>query len=117
MKILPVLICPQRGMFLEVALLLAWGFASSGCGTAKRIPAARDNYDLARLYREDQMDRTPINNAQIDWKKMQANDLLREGRVKEIYRAKQLSTGADYYYAAVILQHANTADEYLLAHE
>jgi hypothetical protein len=75
---------------------------------------AEDNKELAQLYREDQDDRKP---ADIDWSAVQPRDRKREARVKELYTEDRLRTGADYYHAAMILQHAPTPEDYLLAHE
>ena len=37
--------------------------------------------------------------------------------MKEIYSQNQLRTGNDYFNAALVLQHSNTPEDYLLAHE
>lgn len=44
-------------------------------------------------------------------------DEARELRVKELIQAGALTTGADYFHAAMILQHASEPDDYLLAHD
>jgi quercetin dioxygenase-like cupin family protein len=76
--------------------------------------AAPEGDELARLYREDQDDRKGGN---IDWEKVGPRDQQREARVRELYKADKLHTGADYYHAAMILQHGRRPDDYLLAHE
>jgi len=77
----------------------------------------KDNEELARLYKEDQADRTPPAGKEIDWHAVSERDLAREARVKELYKTNQLKTGADYYHVAMVLQHASTPEDYLLAHE
>ncbi len=77
----------------------------------------RDNEELARLYKEDQADRTPMNGKPIDWNVVGPRDRAREARVKELYTTNQLRTGADYYHVAMVLQHADAPEDYLLAHE
>ena len=77
----------------------------------------KDNPELARLYQEDQSDRQPKDGKPIDWKVVDPRDKEREKRVKELYSTNQLRTGADYYHVAMVLQHATTAEDYLLAHE
>jgi len=79
--------------------------------------AAKDGEELARLYREDQADRMPPPGQIIDWPAVLPRDRAREARVKELYRSGALQTGADYYHAAMILQHASAPEDYLLAHE
>lgn len=76
-----------------------------------------DNEELERLFREDQLDRSEMNGRPIDWKAVDARDKTREKRVKELYASNQLYTGADYYHVAMVLQHASTPEDYLLAHE
>ena len=80
-------------------------------------PATSDNPELARLMAEDQADRTPDDAKSIDWKIVGPRDAARLKRVKELYVQNQLKTGGDYYHAAMILQHGDAADDFLLAHE
>jgi hypothetical protein len=80
-------------------------------------PATRDNPELARMMDEDQADRTPDDPKSIDWKIVGPRDAARLKRVKELYAQNQLKTGRDYYHAAMILQHGDVADDFLLAHE
>ena len=77
----------------------------------------KDNSELARLFQEDQADRTSKDGKPIDWNTVDARDKVREKRVKELYSTNQLRTGADYYHVAMVLQHASAAEDYLLAHE
>lgn len=77
----------------------------------------KDNQELARLMDEDQADRTPPAGKTIDWKTVAARDESRLKRVKEIYSQDQLRTGNDYFNPALVLQHSNTPEDYLLAHE
>ena len=37
--------------------------------------------------------------------------------MKELYAQYRLQTGADYYHAAMLLQHGDVPEDYLLAHE
>jgi len=76
-----------------------------------------DNAELARMYEEDQADRKPADGKSIDWSVVNPRDKAREKRAKEIYLANGLRTGADYYHVAMILQHAELPEDYLLAHE
>src|SRR5207244_3446913 len=74
-----------------------------------QTPAAadqpKDNEELARLYREDQGDRTPGAGKTIDWAVVGPRDREREARIKELYKADELHTGADFFHAAMVLQH------------
>ncbi len=66
---------------------------------------------------EDQADRTRDDAKSIDWKIVDPRDAARLKRVKELSAQNQLQTGGDYYHAAMILQHSEVAEDYLLAHE
>ena len=66
--------------------------------------------DLKAVYDDDQNDRTNINAASMQrdaQRREQVHRLLSEGRVQ---------TGEDYYYAAMVYQHGQTPQDYLLAH-
>ena len=77
----------------------------------------KDNSELARLFQEDQADRTTKDGKPIDWKTVEPRDRAREKRVKDLYATNELHTGADYYHVAMVLQHASAPEDYLLAHE
>ncbi len=105
---------------------LVWLLAGAGCAGADR-PAVRyasgapqsgdDNVDLARCYAEDQADRLPPDGTAIDWTLVMPRDKAREQQVKALYCSGALHTAADFHHAAMILQHADAPDDYLLAHE
>jgi hypothetical protein len=78
---------------------------------------AQDDPELARLYDQDQADRSPAEGKAIDWEVVGRRDREREARVKELYEAGGLRTGKDYHRAAMVLQHAPRPEDYLLAHE
>jgi hypothetical protein len=59
----------------------------------------------------------PGEGKMIDWSVVAPRDRLRESRVKALYQSGFLHTGKDYHRAAMVLQHAHQADDYLLAHE
>lgn len=73
--------------------------------------------ELKRLFDEDQADRTTAPGKNIDWESVSMRDEAREQRVKELLRGGAFQSGADYYHAAMILQHSPEANDYLLAHD
>ncbi len=75
-----------------------------------------DNPELTRMFQEDQGDRKPGLHG-IDWAAVKPRDDARLARTRELYVAGALRTGADWWHAALILQHSSEADDYLLAHE
>jgi hypothetical protein len=80
-------------------------------------PPSSDNAELARLYEEDQADRMPVAGKSINWSVVGPRDKKRQARVFELYEQGELRTGKDYRRAAMVLQHAEKPDEYMLAHE
>jgi hypothetical protein len=79
-------------------------------------PLPSDNGELAQMFRDDQDDRKPGLHG-IDWAVVSPRDDARLKRTRELYASGALRTGADWLHAALILQHSNDADDYLLAHE
>src|SRR5262249_11192441 len=82
-----------------------------------QAPTVKDNEELTRLHDEDQADRSPADAREIDWSIVGPRDKAGLARVKALYKEDRLHTGADYYHAAMILQHSDIADDFLLAHE
>ncbi len=115
-----------RGILLAGVTVACWeglvrspvAFIAYALAQAPTAPTSdSDNAELAKLYEQDQADRLSAGGAATDWAAITARDRKREARVTELYRDDRLRTGADYYHAAMVLQHAPTPEDYLLAHE
>lgn len=96
--------------YLAIAALACATVAAAG-------PASPSSSELQRLFEEDQADRAPAPGKSFDWEAVSIRDEARERQIKELLRAGALQSGADYYHAAMILQHATEPDDYLLAHD
>ncbi len=111
----------HRVLFASSLLSAVWSL--NGCSTPPANPAdlrsasPANHAELARLYAEDQADRRPSPGQTIDWTVVGPRDTARIARAKALYQEHALQTGADYYHAALLLQHGSTAEDYLLAHE
>src|SRR6267142_913008 len=81
------------------------------------VQSLNDNEELKRLRDEDQSDRTPPAGKPMDWAVVSPRDKARLKRVKEIYTQGLLQTANDYDCAALILQHGEVPEDFLLAHE
>lgn len=110
---------PAAALLISLSAMLA----SSGCQTSASSPhshdeaaTASDNKELLALYSADQADRTP-GTTPDDWHKVQANDLQRETRVREMLDAGLVKSGRDYFHAAMVFQHASDPAGIQLAHE
>jgi hypothetical protein len=73
------------------------------------------NADMARLYSEDQADR--MNLAATDWNVVGKADAGRRESTRNLLNDGSLHTGADFQRAAVIFQHGEKSDDFLLAHD
>ena len=73
--------------------------------------------EIHRLRVADQDDRRGfMSKSKAEWDQLARRDSIRLKRTKEIYRSGGLVTAADYFDAALVLQHGGTPDDYLLAH-
>jgi hypothetical protein len=91
--------------------LMVWA-GPPDASQARRSPV--DNPELKRLHDEDQADRA---SEAVDWSVVGPRDHARQKRVKELFSGKALRTANDYYHAALILQHGDVPEDFLLAHE
>lgn len=82
---------------------------------APLLAAAADNPELRALKEADQADRNP-SIVREQWREVNQRDGERRARVLEIIKEGQLSTAWDYFNAALVLQHGNSADDIRLAH-
>jgi hypothetical protein len=99
-----------------VAAILA-GIAHTSAPVEKHRPAAgavvEDSLELQNLHADDQADRA----GKIDWLVVEPRDRARRKRVKQLFASEQIRTANDHYNAAMVLQHGDAADDFLLAHE
>lgn len=113
------------GVIVVVALGLIGlgGYFYSFCGL--RLPreelrqesSPQDTEELQRLHDEDQADRSPADVKSVDWAVVGSRDRARRSRVKVLFSEGRLRTANDYYHAAMILQHGDAPEDFLLAHE
>src|SRR5689334_8901348 len=73
--------------------------------------------ELLSLYEDDERER--VNQPQVntaEYKTMRARDLARRERVMELLAANELHSAEDYYRAAHIMNHGDTAEDARHAH-
>jgi hypothetical protein len=102
---------------IALTVILLRPSLTSPSTAAQSSSVTRDNPELTHLMDEDQADRIVPSGKTIDWKVVAPRDDARLKRVKELYSQNKLHTGNDYFNAALILQHSDTPEDYLLAHE
>lgn len=74
---------------------------------------AQDNADLEQLYKSDQAAR---QDQPINWEELHIEDATRRKSVMTILQAGGFRTAKDYFNAAMIFQHGNSAEDIRLAH-
>src|SRR5262249_26306337 len=74
------------------------------------------NRELYEMFREDQADRAGSMKG-IDWSKVKPRDDARRAAVKRILAAGGVKVSADYFHAAMVLQHGDTSEDYDMAHK
>jgi hypothetical protein len=77
----------------------------------------QSNPEIERIYQEDQKPRLATQNmSKIDWKNVSQQDALHRQQVHDLLAQDALHTGRDFEAAALIFQHGDKPDDYLLAH-
>ena len=114
----------QARIVMAVVVLTSIGLVGSlpGLGfpreaSSQQASPPQDSQELRRLHDEDQADRSPADGKPIDWAVVGPRDRARLSRVKSLFSEDRLKTANDYYHAAMILQHGDAPEDYLLAHE
>ncbi len=90
----------------------------AGCSSTAEPASERGGSEFDQLFHDDQAARA------TDWGTLSAErlqaihqaDTARLARVKELIHAGALATPEDHYHAAMVLQHGEQPDDYLLAH-
>ena len=71
------------------------------------------NAEMDAIYKEDQRVRTV---AKVHWEIVNKTDAERREQTRRLLASGSLHTGKDFEEAAVVFQHGDTAEDYLLAH-
>lgn len=84
----------------------------------KQLAAAKLSQELAEIAKADQDDRKGDARLSEDAvKALKERDAKRRERVVMMVRASQVVTADDYYHAALVMQHGEVPEDFLLAHE
>lgn len=106
-------------MILAVVLLLGQA-APAAVPPPAAAAAPADDAEMARLFADDQAIRQDLTPARFADKAFMRRfvdgDRARLKRTRALLDEGRLRTGADFYHAAFLFQHGDTADDYLLAH-
>lgn len=102
--------------YIKATLVVSLVFFLAQISCANESKQSAISVELEKLYEEDQSDRNSAG-MNTDWEAISIRDEQREIRVKELLALGPLGDGSAYYHAAIVLQHASTPDDYLLAHD
>ena len=72
-----------------------------------------DNVELSQLFKVDQAEREGTN---VDYTALYKHDVERRNLLRKLLTDGKVRTGTDYYHAAMVFQHGQNPDDYLLAH-
>ena len=107
----------RRTSTITAATLIALAFGSPAAPARHLRPphqTVHDSQELKRLFEDDQAERA---REPIDWSVVGPRDRARLNRVKDLFARSALHTANDYYHAAMVLQHGEAPEDFLLAHE
>jgi hypothetical protein len=113
----------RYGVFI-FRLICAFGASMLFAQKPDAATPLEDNEELKEMFREDQRDRgeDPFDREaskslkDVSWEDVKARDARRLQRVRAILNAGQIRTAQDHVYAAFILQHGQSPEDYMLAH-
>lgn len=111
--VLPTMRIWVIGITLQAACALVVSCASA-CATSQEQSTSAE---LAQMYADDQSTRSTAQEAGFDWQARARQDHQRNQRVKSMLAACELSSGADFLHAAMVVQHGTLPQDALLAHE
>jgi hypothetical protein len=95
-----------------VLLLIASMWACTA--TAQQAPPSpSENSALTQLFKVEQAAR---QGKDVDWTKLRVEDEERRKEVRHMLDAGEVRTAADYFHAALVFQHGEVPEDYLLAH-
>lgn len=96
---------------------LRWSEAVADAEANFAAYAATVNAELMEMYTADQAERFAAMEGEVEWRTVAENDAARRARAYEMIEAGELEAAADYFHAAMILQHGQTSDDYALARD
>ena len=97
----------MRSILMALAFTIVMALQTAPTGVAP------DNLELNQMYKLDQSEREGAN---VDWTALYRHDMERRARLKHLLESGGVQSAADYFHAAMIYQHGQTPDDYLLAH-
>jgi hypothetical protein len=99
-------------------ITLATVSAGSGSGSQLAFASGETSKELKKMFEQDQADRAAVRGNRQPQRRAEisGHDEENRQRVVELMRQNKLSSGADFYHAAMIMQHGNDTKDYLLAH-
>jgi hypothetical protein len=93
---------------MKVAIFMVLTFL-----TAVASGQTTDNARLTQFFNADQSSR---HGKDIDWKKVAAEDEIRRQEVHHLLESGEVRTASDYFHAALVYQHGQRPEDFLLAH-
>jgi hypothetical protein len=95
------------------SILMALAFTIAMALRTAPTRVAPDNPELSQMYKLDQSEREGAN---VDWTALYRHGMERRAHLKHLLESGGVQSAADCFHAAMIYQHGQTPDDYLLAH-
>jgi hypothetical protein len=106
------------GVILVALVVVCGGVARFWYGVPANAAGRNVSGELLAIYEADQADRQEfLRLGPEELRKVSERDKQRRQRVAEIVGMGQLNSAEDYFHAAMVLQHGEKSEDYLLAHE
>lgn len=103
----------MRSLFISLMFLASILAQRSTLASRSRIYPDGDNAKLTAMYTVDQSAR---QGDHIDWIKLSRDDEQRRQDLHRMLDAGEVRSANDFFHAAMIFQHGQNPDDYLLAH-
>lgn len=103
----------MRAFILSLFALCAPVAFAQAPAPAQQISPVTDNPKLTTMFNTDQSAR---EGDHIDWVKLSKEDEQRRHDLHHMLDAGEVRSGNDFFHAAMIFQHGQNPDDYLLAH-
>ena len=80
------------------------------------MPPETDNLQLEEVFQEDQKDREKVYDAPEEIERLKERDRRRRKKVHMMMELGEVQTKRDLYHAAVVFQHGEVSEEFLISH-
>ena len=89
--------------------------AAAPAPSAQSVTPVPNNSEMEAIVAADQAPRAQ-GGAVVNWSVVGPQDAVRRARTRALLDSGALTTGSDFYNAAIVFQHGEAAEDFMLAH-